>query len=105
QTAMPGANLRAGVVSRNPEGATAFTARERWDVAAFSIDAVDSAGAGDAFAGGIAYAMALRWDWPQALRFANAVAGLSTRALGAQTALPTLDEVADLLGVDSATLV
>jgi ribokinase len=105
QTAMPGANLRAGVVPRNPEGATAFTARERWDVAAFSIDADDATGADDAFAGGIAYAMALRWDWPQALRFANAVAGLSTRALGAQTALPTLDEVADLLGADPATLV
>jgi ribokinase len=104
QTAMPGANLRAGVVTRGNEGATAFTRGERWDVAAFPMNAVDTTGAGDAFAGAIAYAMAMRWDWPAALRFANAVAGLSTRALGAQTALPSLHEIAELLDADLSTL-
>ncbi|HKG27448.1 MAG TPA: carbohydrate kinase family protein [Thermomicrobiales bacterium] len=104
QTAMPGANLRAGVVTRGGEGATAFTRGDLWDAAAFPIDAVDTTGAGDAFAGAIAYAMALRWDWPAALRFANAVAGLSTRTLGSQTALPSLPEVAKLLDVDPSTL-
>jgi sugar/nucleoside kinase (ribokinase family) len=101
---MPGANLRVGVVTGGSEGATAFTRGDCWDAAAFPIDAVDTTGAGDAFAGAIAYAMALRWDWPAALRFANAVAGLSTRALGAQTALPCLPEVAELLDVDPLTL-
>ncbi len=100
QSAMPGANLRAGVATRGAGGATAFTRSERWDVAAFPIDALDTTGAGDAFAGAVAYAMALRWDWPPALLFANAVAGLSTRALGAQTALPSLEEVDALLGTD-----
>jgi ribokinase len=104
QAALPGANLRAGVVSRGADGATAFTLRDRWDVPAFPIDARDTTGAGDAFAGATAYAMALRWDWPDALRFANAVAGLSTRAVGAQTALPSPAEVADLLGVDPLLL-
>jgi sugar/nucleoside kinase (ribokinase family) len=97
QTAMPGANLRAAVVTRGAEGATAFTRNERWDSRAFPIHAVDTTGAGDAFAGAIAYAMALRWDWPRALRFANAVAGLSMRVLGAQTALPSLTDVAALI--------
>lgn len=97
QSAMPGANLRAGVITRGADGSTAFTRSDRWDVDAFPIDVVDTTGAGDAFAGAVAYAMALRWDWPIAIRFANAIAGLSTQSLGAQTALPTWDEVARLL--------
>ena len=42
--------------------------------------------------------MARRWDWPTTCRFANAVGALSTRDIGAQAALPTLDEVETLLG-------
>jgi sugar/nucleoside kinase (ribokinase family) len=105
QRAMSGANLRAAVATLGADGATAFTHRERWHAPAFTIDPVDTTGAGDAFAGGLAYAMARRWDWPATLRFANAVAGLSTQALGAQTALPNLSTVADILGVDPSSLV
>jgi ribokinase len=104
QTAMPGSNLRAAVVTLGADGATAFTAREQWSAAAFPVEPTDTTGAGDAFAGAIAFALALRWNWPNSLCFANAVAGLSTRAVGAQTALPSLAEVADLLGVDPAAL-
>jgi sugar/nucleoside kinase (ribokinase family) len=104
QSAMPGTNLRAGIATRGPDGSTAFTRAERWDLPAFTVAARDTTGAGDAFAGAIAYAMALHWDWPRALRFANAAAGLATRALGAQTSLPTLAEVAGLLEVDQAKL-
>jgi sugar/nucleoside kinase (ribokinase family) len=32
-------------------------------------------------------------DWPEALRFANRAAALSTMGLGAQSALPTLSDV------------
>jgi sugar/nucleoside kinase (ribokinase family) len=41
--------------------------------------------------------MALRWDWPRAGRFANAMGALAIRALGAQSSLPTLPEVEALL--------
>lgn len=92
QAAMPGSNLRAAIITRGAEGATAFTAVERWDAPALSVQVVDTTGAGDAFAGAVAFGMALRWDWLDVIRFANAVAGLSTTALGAQTALPTWEE-------------
>jgi ribokinase len=104
QGAMPGNNLRAAVVTLGAGGATAFTPTEQWYAAAFPVEPIDTTGAGDAFAGALAYAMALRWDWPRTVRFANAVAGLSTRDVGAQTALPTLTEVADLLDFDPTTL-
>lgn len=104
QEAMVGHNLRAGLITLGAEGAIAFTARERWSAPAFRVEVKDPTGAGDAFAGAIAYAMALRWPWPEALRVANAVAALATRALGAQTSLPSLEEVTALLGEDPELL-
>jgi ribokinase len=104
QKAMPGNPLRACVVSRGDKGAAAVTSVERWDAPAFEVYVVDTTGAGDAFAGAIAYATALRWEWSKALTFANAVAAHSIQHLGAQTALPRIDEVASILQVAPTTL-
>lgn len=104
QGGMQAANLRAGAISRGSRGATVFTREARWDISAFPVDVVDPTGAGDAFAAGMAYGMTLRWEWPRIAHFASAVGALSTRALGGQTALPTLDDVASLMEVDRATL-
>jgi sugar/nucleoside kinase (ribokinase family) len=60
----------------------------------FPADAVDTTGAGDCFAAACLHArLSQRLDWPEALRFANRAAALSTQGLGAQSALPTLSEV------------
>ena len=66
----------------------------------FTVDVVDSTGAGDVFRGGfiagwLASAPGARVD--RVLTYANAVAALKCRALGARTAIPTRDEVEDLL--------
>ena len=66
---------------------------------AFPIDCVDSTGAGDAFRGGFA-AGCLRMpdaDVEEVLSYANAVAALNCRALGARGGLPTAGEVDQLL--------
>jgi ribokinase len=63
-------------------------------VPAFSVKAVDSTAAGDAFNGGFAYALAVRGFEPAAAaRFACAAAALSVTRAGAQPSMPTLDEV------------
>jgi sugar/nucleoside kinase (ribokinase family) len=97
QAAMPGANLRLAVASRGAAGCRLFDRQTVWDVSGFRVDAVDTTGAGDAFAAGLAYGLALRWPPEEIGRFANAVGALSTRALGAQAALPTLDDVVGLI--------
>lgn len=99
-----GENLRACVVSLGAQGSLAFTVDETWRVPAFDVDTVDTTGAGDAFAGGLAYAMASRWPWADALQFANAVAGLSTTRLGAQSGLPSFDDVHRFLSDRGITL-
>jgi len=66
---------------------------------AFAVDCVDSTGAGDAFRGAFA-AACLRQpldDIESVLTYANAVAALNCRALGARGGLPTPAEVEHLL--------
>ena len=54
---------------------------------------IDTTGAGDAFNGGLAVALAEGCDMPTALRFGTAVAGLSVTRAGAASAMPTRAEV------------
>jgi sugar/nucleoside kinase (ribokinase family) len=72
--------------------------REIWSPA-FSVDCVDSTGAGDAFRGAFAAGCLLLpdGDIEDVLSYANAVAALNCRALGARGGLPTAEEVGQLL--------
>ena len=54
---------------------------------------VDPTAAGDSFIGAFCTATALGVDITDALIFANCTAGITVSKMGAQTALPTLDEV------------
>jgi sugar/nucleoside kinase (ribokinase family) len=66
---------------------------------AFPVACVDTTGAGDAFRGGFAAAVlrAPDGDVEDALIYANAVAALNCRGLGARGGLPTSSEVDQLL--------
>lgn len=66
-------------------------------IPAFPVKVIDTTGAGDAFNGGLAVALARGDELPGAVRFANAVAALSTMKFGAQSSLPTADEINDFL--------
>jgi len=63
-------------------------------IPAFSIpDAIDPSGAGDAFMGGLAIALAEGKSLEQAARFGNASGALSTRKQGAMPAMVTRQEL------------
>jgi sulfofructose kinase len=57
----------------------------------------DTTGAGDAFRGGFLYGLLTGEEIESSLKFANAVAALKCRALGARTALPTKTELVDFV--------
>jgi ribokinase len=59
---------------------------------------VETTGAGDAFNGGLAAALARGFEPVQAVRFACAVAGISVTRAGTAPSMPTLSEVERLLG-------
>lgn len=79
------------------DGALAYFRGQCIHSPAFAIDCRDTTGAGDAFHGGFIYGLLAGFGVEETLRFANAVAALNCRSVGARTALPTLDEVNALL--------
>lgn len=72
----------------------AYVAGERFSgfVDAFSVEAVDGTGSGDAFAAGLLYGLLAGWPLERAARFANAVGALAVTAVGATEGVQGLDD-------------
>jgi ribokinase len=58
-------------------------------VPAFPVEAIDTTGAGDAFNGGLACALARGLPMAEAIRYANATGALAVTRMGAQPSMPT----------------
>jgi ribokinase len=78
---------RATIVAAGNGNLLVWESGEEW-IPELPAPRVDATGAGDAFAGGLAVALAEGLRLPDAARFASGVAALATTALGTQTALP-----------------
>ncbi len=63
------------------------------DVASFPVRVTDSTGAGDTFIGALAYGLAAELPLREAMTIASAAGSLACTRRGAQTALPTLDDI------------
>jgi len=75
------------VVKLGDQGCAVYTAAESSCFPAFPIDAVDTTGAGDCFAGGFLAALSWNASYAEAARFANAVGAMSVQSLGAVTGI------------------
>jgi sugar/nucleoside kinase (ribokinase family) len=100
----PLAGLVAAVVTTlGADGAQVEIAEGRISSPVLTPKIVDTTGAGDCFAAACLHArVAARLDWRDAIRFANCAAAISTTGLGAQSALPTADQVAAQLLAEPA---
>jgi ribokinase len=65
---------------------------------AFDVTPIDTTGAGDTFCGVLVAALSEQEGLQQALRLASAAAALACTRLGAQSSIPTRNEVAAFLG-------
>ena len=90
-------NLKALIVTLGSQGARVLSDPVDDIVPGFSVVPVDTVAAGDAFNGGLAFAIAHDDDILEAVRFANAVGALSVTRAGAQPSLPRIDEVIHFL--------
>ncbi len=82
------------VTTLGAEGACCDGPDGHLDSPGHPVDVVDTTGAGDAFAGAfLVHRLVDGAPIAEAMAFANVVAALSTRSLGAQTALPDRKEV------------
>ncbi|RLG66963.1 ribokinase, partial [archaeon] len=87
----------AVIVTLGEEGAYIVSMSLSKKIPSFKIKVVDTVGAGDAFSGGLAYALVNGMDLKDAVRFANAAAAVSCTKYGAQASMPKLSEVRRLL--------
>lgn len=85
-------NIRNIVVTLGKDGAMLSSDQDEI-IPAYSVTPVDTTGAGDAFNGGLAIALARGNSLTEAVKFANAVAALSTTRPGAQSSMPSANEV------------
>jgi sugar/nucleoside kinase (ribokinase family) len=80
------------VMKRGPAGCDVFTSGEHVHAPAYAVDAVDTTGAGDCFAGAFLAARARGYELRDAASLANAVGGMVVEQLGATTGLRGWDE-------------
>jgi ribokinase len=70
----------------------------------FPVKSIDATGAGDAFMGALAVGIARGLPTEAAVRFGNAAGAAATSSVGAQAALPRLEDLHRLFGVDVPSL-
>ncbi len=87
----------AVVITLGENGLIWQRGNEQGELPAYPMIAIDSTGAGDAFHGAFAAALAADQDWPDILNYASAAGALCCTKTGARPGLPTQEEVQDFL--------
>lgn len=89
---------KAAVLKLGSRGSMVVTADGQMArVGAYNVDIVDTTAAGDAFTAALAVCVAQGMELTAAAKFANAAGALACTHLGAQSAMPTRDEVRMLM--------
>jgi sugar/nucleoside kinase (ribokinase family) len=101
--AAPTADIRPGA-DHAPTGALRVGEYRGWEVAADRVATVDSTGAGDAFCGALAAALAEGRPLVEAVERAVAAGGLATTHSGAREGMPTAAELEEYLAVRGAAV-
>ncbi len=97
--------LEAVVIKLGPLGCLVRTADGTERVNGYSVTAVDTTAAGDAFNGGLAVALAEGRSIVEAAAFANAVAAISVTRHGAQASLPDRGEADRFMERDRSVVI
>jgi 5-dehydro-2-deoxygluconokinase len=89
--------VEVAVVKQGPKGVLAKTRSETVEVLPHFVDVVNGLGAGDSFGGAFCYGLLQGWDLERILRFANVAGAIVASRLECSTAMPTFEEVEEVL--------
>ena len=90
---------RVVIITLWERGAFLATRERSEHIPAYLVEAVDTTAAGDAFCGGLAWALVEGYSLPRAVRFACAAGAVACTRLGAQPSLPAREEIEQMLQV------
>ncbi|NUR71701.1 MAG: 5-dehydro-2-deoxygluconokinase [Hamadaea sp.] len=94
-----GHGVRLAIVKLGPAGVLAKTSvGQRLVVPPRPVEVVNGLGAGDAFGGALCLGLLRGWPLDETLRFANAAGAYVAARLACSDAMPTTDEVYQLMG-------
>jgi ribokinase len=91
----------AVIVTLGEKGCVLVSADAEKHFPAYKVEPVDTTGAGDAFNGGLVYALAKGRNIDEAIDFASKVAAISVTSIGCVPGLPTLKNVEQFRGKKS----
>jgi len=88
-----GKGTKSVVITMGSQGVFAITGEEAHFIPSIEVAAIDATGAGDAFSGALASAIAEGKGFFEAVEFANVAAALSVTKIGTAPAMPPRDEI------------
>jgi 5-dehydro-2-deoxygluconokinase len=86
------------IVKQGPAGVLADDGTRITEVPPVQVPVVNGIGAGDAFGGALCHGLLAKWDTARTIRYANAAGAIVASRLACSDAMPTTDEIDDLLG-------
>jgi 5-dehydro-2-deoxygluconokinase len=89
--------VELAIVKQGPKGVLAKTKHETVEVPPYFVDVVNGLGAGDSFGGAICYGLLQGWGLERMLKFANVAGAIVASRLECSTAMPSADEVEEIL--------
>ena len=90
--------VRLAIIKLGAEGAMLVTATERIKISPTPVEVVCGLGAGDAFGGALCHGILNDWSLERTGQFASAAGAIVSGQLTCADAMPTLDELQELLG-------
>ncbi|MEY2915074.1 MAG: hypothetical protein RL454_3 [Actinomycetota bacterium] len=89
--------VELAIVKQGPKGVLAKTKDECVEVPPYFVDVVNGLGAGDSFGGALCHGLLQGWDLERILKFANVAGAIVAGRLECSTAMPTSQEVEEIL--------
>ena len=91
------------VVTLGENGSIGFDGEEFYQQPAFSVNVIDTTGAGDVFHGAFIFGLLQCWNLSKILLFSNAVAALKCTRLGGRQGIPNLEQVKYFLDLNKVS--
>ncbi|RSM63399.1 5-dehydro-2-deoxygluconokinase [Amycolatopsis sp. WAC 01376] len=89
--------VELAVIKKGADGVLVATAEGRWTVPPQRVEVVCGLGAGDGFGGALIHGLLSGWDPVRIATYANAAGALVASRLACADAMPTADEIEELL--------
>ncbi|MEV6443510.1 5-dehydro-2-deoxygluconokinase [Amycolatopsis sp. NPDC051716] len=89
--------VRLAVIKKGAEGVLVATPDGRWTVSPQRVEVVCGLGAGDGFGGALIHGLLSGWDPVRIAEYANAAGALVASRLACADAMPTAEEIEELL--------